>query len=364
MNDLKHVQLPSAWDAGELSRISLKDGTTYEQLIGDIDAALAATSQRLRSGGFAGLIHITEQAGLEYRTGSSGGFEAATEYAQPDAKRAATTGHMLPLSILDRKLGWTYLFLLNARRRQLDADIAGLINDVHDAWDQALLTRLFSGLELSGPGYGLGESGVSAPFCDGGAGTLSYVPPPVPSRGGTFAASHNHYLRLDGINQTNLDVAARHLWEHGHDGPFELLVALDDLATWSNTSSVEGYTERADPLVRYGQDSDLAQVDDDYVGGVRTRYGFCRLRASGRIPAGYWALTRAYGPDDPRNPLYVRIDPQFGFGVRLVTRNVGQYPLEAAVGLMMFGVGVGEDRTAAVCVLNDTSGSYSTPVIG
>lgn len=363
MTTLKNIQLPTSWDAPTLTRLTLRDGTSYATLLADIDAALGLLNDTLTQSYPARLLSLTTEAALAYRTGGASGYEIATEFTTPDAQRAETTGHMLPLTVRDRKLGWTYLYLLNAPRYQLDADIAGLIDDTRTAFEHVVYTRLFKLEEESGPAFGLGASGVSTPFADGGAGTVAYTPPPVPNRGGTFAANHSHYLRLDGLTQANLTTAVKHLWEHGHDGPFELIVALADLATWTSKTAFPGYAPKADPLLVYGADTARARLDDAYIGGISTDYGVCRLTASGRVPTGYYAITRSYGPLDPRNPLRLRYDATFGFGARLVS-SAGQFPLHEAIGMLMFGIGVGPDRTAAVLVKNAANGNYTTPAIG
>ena len=38
--NLKNVGLPSGWDATELTRLALTDGTTYDEMVRDIDEAL------------------------------------------------------------------------------------------------------------------------------------------------------------------------------------------------------------------------------------------------------------------------------------------------------------------------------------
>lgn len=359
-NDLKQYALPSTWDAAELSKVRLQSGETYEQFINDVTAALAlANAELLRDSLLGGLISTTTDMVLEYRSGVSNGFEVATEYGRPDAKRAATTGHMLPLTEYDRALGWTWMFLRKARRAQLDADIASAIADVKNLWAQKILNRLFDSDAET-----VGSSGSSVPFADGGSADSNYVPPPVPDRGGTFTSSHSHYLRLDGITQANLETAVKHLWEHGHNAPYELLVAQADIGSWTDTTSVTGYIPRPDPLLRYGSTQDLANVTEDYLGAVETDYGACRLRANGRIPTKYWAVYKSAGLLDQRNPLRVRYNPRMGIGaVLLAGDHIREYPLENAIMWFEFGVGVGEDRTAAVLVYNHTSGNYTDPTI-
>lgn len=361
-NDLKNVSLPSAWDGAEMSRFALRDGTSYESLIRDINIAIAALNAELQSGYFASLFSITADPGIEYRTGATSGFEDHTEYAQPDAQRGETTGHMLPLYKKDRKMGWTNDWLEEARRAHIDADIRAMITDARDAFQKALITRLFKMEEETGKKLGLGTGGYSVPFADGGAGAIAFTPPPYANRGGTFASTHDHFGRLSGITQANLETQVKHLWEHGIDGPYDLLVSLADLGSWTNTTNVTGYIEKADPLVMYGNSESLARVGAEYVGGVKTEYGFARLMPLGRIPTAYWGVTKTYGALDQRNPLKVRFDEKYGFGLKLVSENVSLYPLTGAVGVLKFGVGVA-DRVAAVLTENDTADDYATPTI-
>lgn len=113
----------------------------------------------------------------------------------------------------------------------------------------------------------------------------------------------------------------------------------------------------------YGQDVSLGAVNDEYVGVITTQYGTCRVKASARIPSGYWGVYKSYGPNDPRNPLRVRYHDTRGFGLRLVVERLELYPLSGAIPQFAFGVGVGEDRTNGVLVRNDTTGDYVTPAI-
>lgn len=363
-NDLKNVIIPSAWDGAELQRLQLRDGTTYEQIIADINAAIQLLNNDLTAGYEGQMLSLTDDPAAEYRTGATNGFEDATEYAQPDAQRGETTGHMYPLRKSDRKMGWTVEWLEECRRGQVDADIAAMLDDARNLFGKRVLTRHFKLEVESGRAYGLGASGVSVGWADGGApaGTVPFTPPPRLDRAAPFSSAHTHYLRLDGITQTNLETAVKHVWEHGHDGPFELLISQSDVGAWSNTTNVTGFVRRAEALIQYGQDVSLATVDAQYIGAVQTNYGAVRIYASARIPTGYWSVFKSYGRLDMRNPLKVRFDPLRGFGLRLVSERVELFPLAGAVAKFTFGVGVG-DRTAAVVVENDSSGDYATPTI-
>jgi hypothetical protein len=239
-----------------------------------------------------------------------------------------------------------------------------MANGLLDEIEKMALTRLFKFEEESGRRFGLGATGVSVPFCDGGNSSVSFIPKPYPDRAAPFAASHNHYLRLDGITQANLEAAVGHLWEHGVDGPYELLISQSDVSDWTNTTNVTGFKEKAQMFINYGDETTLAGVGEEYIGAITTKqYGTVLVRPTARIPSGYWAVYKSYGRNDPRNPLWSRWDEVFGQGPQLVIANVSLYPLQGAIGEMKLGFGVGPDRTAAVLVENDSTGSYATPTI-
>lgn len=365
VKDLKNIALPTAWDGNELARLRLRDGTTYESIVRDIDSALTLVNSGLNAGYLGRLTSLTTEAAIEYREGGGNGFEDHTEYTQPDRKLAETTGHMLPLKMVDRAMGWTADFLRQARRSQIDADISSLVEDAVDVYEKRVWTRFFKLEEETGKANGLGASGVSVPFADGGNGNIDFTPTPRPDRMiNTFDTTHNHFLRLDGITQANLETAVGHLWEHGHDAPYDLIVSLADLGSWQNTTNVTGFRPKADAIIQYGGLDDIALVESEvYQGAVLTKYGSCRIYANGRIPTGYWSVTKTYGQTDQRNPLKVRYDENYGFGISLVVNQVTLYPFAGAIGQFEFGVGVGADRTAAVFVENDSSGTYTTPTI-
>jgi hypothetical protein len=363
INDLKQWGLPSYWDQTYLSKYRLADGTTYDTLVAAIQTGLATQNAQLwTSPLIGGLVSTTQEMTVEYRVGVSNGFEVHTEYGVPDAKRAATTGHMLPLVPYDRRLGWTWDFLRKARRPQIDADIASALADLRDRAQKAVLERLFKSTYTA-----VGSSGRSMPLADGGTADSSYVPVARPDRGGTFAYTHNHIAVLNGITQANVDTAVKNLWEHGVDGPYELLASYADVASWVNTTTVTGFVKRADTLVRYGSTVDLANVgadDPEVIGAIETSVGPCRVRLNGRVPTKYWAVYKSYGINDQRNPLRVRYDTTANTGAIILPQaGFREFPLEGVGLFLEFGVGVGEDRCAAVICYNDAGGAWADPTI-
>lgn len=358
-NDLKQFALPATWDAAYLRNVALKSGETYEQLINDIAAGIAlANAAMLTDPLYAGLVSLTTDITSEYRSGSSSGFEDHSEYTKPDAKRGATAGHMLPMLPYDRGMGWTWDFLRNARRTQIDADIASAVDDLRNIWQKKILTRLFKSTYDT-----VGSTGKSVPLADGGTADSTYVPVARPDRGGTFLYTHTHIKYLSGITQANLVTAVATLWEHGYDGPYDMTIAQADIAAWSTVANVTGWIPRSVPEIQYGiSTTTAAGIDASYIGVINTIYGAVRVRATGRIPTAYWEVHKSFGNLDQRNPLIVRESPTYGTGaVLLAGDHIRQFPLEYAVMFLEFGVGI-NNRIGAVVVKND-AGSYTDPTI-
>lgn len=359
-NDLKQWALPAGWDAARLENIRLASGETYAALINDIAAGLAMANGTLLSDPIMGsLMTVNPELTVEYKTGVSNGFEDHTEYGTPDAKRAATTGHMLEPIGKDRKLEWTFDFLRKARRSQIDADIASAMQDLRDIWQKTGLTRVFKSTKTT-----VGSAGFSAPVADGGTADSTYIPYNNPERASAFAYTHTHLGLLDGITQANLETQVAHLWEHGFDAPYDLLVAQADLASWSNTTNVTGWVKRADGLIRYGNQVDLAAIDASYIAVIETStYGPVRVRATARIPTNYWAVYKSFGQGDARNPIRVAPSPNFGLGaVLLAGDHIRTYPLENALLMLEYFIGI-QDRAQIVLCKNASSSTYSDPTI-
>ena len=359
-NDLKQFALPAAWDAAYLTKLALAEGTTYEELLTDITSALSMQNAALMNDPLLGsLCSVTTDASMEYRVGVSNGFEDHTEYGRPDAKRAGTTGTMIPLYEKDRGLEFTWDFLKKARRVQIDANIGSAMQDLTNLYGKMALERLFKSTYTT-----VGSSGKAVPVADGGTADAAYVPWNDPARAAAFAYTHTHLLRQNGITQATLETAIAHLWEHGYDAPFTLLISQTDTASWANTTNVTGYVKKANTLIRYGTQTDLATVDQQYIAAIETSaYGDVQVIASARIPTNYWAVYKSYGMRDPRNPLVLRVNPKYGIGaVMLAGDHIRQFPFENAILYAELGFGVA-DRVGAAVVYNHDDNAFVDPVI-
>lgn len=366
--DKASLVMLTGWDATELQNFKLQDGTSYQAIVAQANAALGALNAEIYGDPlWAGLVSYTDQLEVEYRVGSSNGFEEHTEYGVPDAKRAETDGHMLPIKAYDRKLGWTWDYLQEARMPQIQADIADAIKDGRDLWRVRILSRLLSRADDSGKAKGLGSSGLSPGFATTAASTgVDFTPPAY--GGNTFASTHEHYVAIAGGAYTNAvfaDVKAE-LREHGHEPPYNFLASPSDEGQFTATNLTD-FVPTAKSNIKYGTGVDLATVTDMpitpgvYPVGVISD---CVIWIVPGLPQYYGVGYKSYGTNSQRNPLRVRLTkgmvrPQFVAMPDPVAGNA-THPLQNLMLYTKFGVGV-FDRTAATPrYVNNASWSNGT----
>ncbi len=366
--DTASLVMLTGWDATALQNFKLQDGTTYGQVVAEMNAALSALNSEIANDPlWAGLASFTDQLEVEYRVGASNGFGVHTEYGLPDAARAATEGHMLPLLPYDRFLGWTWDYLRKARMSQIQADIADAIKDARDLFRVRFLTRLLQRGDDSGSAKGLGASGLSAGFATAAASTgVDFIPPTV---GGTsFDSSHEHYVPIAGgaFTAAVFQDAKDELREHGHEGPYEFLIGPTAETTVRGLSGFVAAPSVAG--IQYASTTSLAQLDQmadangNYYIGVLEDF---RVRVVRGVPQYYGVGYKSYGPRSQRNPLRVRLqkgasapqvvampDPKAGNGTS---------PLQNLMLFTEFGVGVADRTAATPRYVNNAAWSDGTP---
>lgn len=347
--DKSSLGLLTGWDATELKKFDLQDGTTIQAIAGMLNSAVGSLQAELTSGLWGGLISVTEQPDVEYRVGVSNGFELHTEYGRPDAKRASTEGHMLPLLSFDRGLGWTWDYLEEARGEQIQADIADAAKDARDIWRQKILTRVLQRGDDSGANKGLGTGGYSPGFATAAASTsVDFTPP---AYGGTsFDSDHEHYVGISGgaFTAAVFTDAKAELREHGLEPPYNFLIGTADEST---VIGLTGFVPIAKSNINYASTTSLATVDGmadtngTYAVGVIDDFIIYVVRG---MPQYYGFGYKSFGNMSQRNPLRVRVPKGFG-GLRVEVANDPRngspaHPLQYLMLKMRFGVGVA-DRT-------------------
>lgn len=359
--DLKDQTIHPLWDLEELKRLELRDGTTFDQMVSEVqDAANAVSGELTRTLHYQDLFSVQDNPDIEYGVYTGGGIKEHTEYSVPDPFYGKTTGHMLPIKMWQRTIGWTFLSLENRRRNQLEADVQVVVTDIRDHFQQRLLQKFFT-MEASAVND---TAGASVPFADGGVADSAWVPLQGP-QGQTFTNTHDHYLRQAAVSNANILVQVQHLTEHGHQPPFDMLIANADIATYRALTEFRAPEWQGIVYRDTSSGTDRATLTgiQEYLGYLETADGIVRLWESVRVPTTYSAMWKAYGAGSPQNPMRMRIDPQKGFGWAVVPGNYVNAPLALVALRAEFDFGVGNDRTNGVFVEIDAAGDYATPTI-
>ncbi len=359
--DMKDQVLHPLWDLAEMKKLELRDGATFDQMLQESqDVANAVSGEFLRLPHYSGLFAIQDTPELEYGTYTGGVIQEMTEYSVPDPYRGKTTGHMIPVKMYSRSLGWTMLSLENRRRNQLEADLQVVVDDIRNQFQQLLLSRFFK-MEVEAVGA---TAGASVPFADGGVTDSTWIPRPSPD-GTTFLSTHDHYLRTTPLAIAAINTAVDHLWEHGHKAPYVLCGSDADSATYSAFTEWLGPTW---PGIAYqdtaaGTDRSTLPGIEEFRGAITTDKGLVYVWLTPRVPTNIFGLYKPYGSGSALNPLRLRIDPARGFGWNVLPGRYVNDPISLAVLRAEHAFGIGEDRTNAVLTLIAASGDYITPTI-
>lgn len=359
--DTTSLVMLTGWDATELQNFKLQDGTSYAEVVGDLTAGLTALNGELAGGMWGQLASFQDMPDVEYRVGSSNGMQRHTEYTRPDAQRAATEGHLIPLLDWDRGFGWTWDYLKKARGEQIEADIADGIKDARDKWRVQILTRLLQRGDDS-----VGTAGYSPGFATtAGSTSVDFVPP---SSGGTsFANTHEHYVGIAGGVFTNavFTDAKAELREHGHEGPYEFIIGPSDEVA---VRALTDFYPVAASNVNYGSGVSLATLsgDADLAGGyyIGTHTDF-NVRVVRGIPQYYGFGWKSYGNLSQRNPLRIRLDkgkmrPEM---IVMTDPRAGNAttPIQYAMTYLEFGVGVADRTNGTARYVNNSTWADGTP---
>jgi hypothetical protein len=360
--DTQSLVMLDGWDATELSNFRLQDGTTYAAVAAQLNAAIGALSTEIYSHPlYSALVSYTDQPDTEYRQGTSNGMGRFTEYSRPDAQRADTTGHMLPLYDWDRGLGWTWKYLRKARMSQVEADIADAIKDVRDRYRIQILTRL-----LKRGDDAIGSAGESPGFATAAASTgVDFTPPTV--AGTVFDSNHEHYVGITGGAPTlaMFQDAKDEIREHGHEGDLDYIIGpVHETAVRALTGFVavdSAYVEYGalQDRVRFGNTSVAAGV---YPIGAIEDFRVWVVRG---MPQYYGFAWKSYGMNSQRNPLRIRLDKGATRPSVLAMTDPragnGTTPLQFLMLYTEFGVGVGDRTNGTPRYFNSATWSDGTP---
>lgn len=364
--------LPTGVDATVLFERGLENGLTTQEIIEAASVVIGETNMALEAQ-YAGLMYFTERDYSRYRQGDSGRRPTpkAVEFSEPEGKRAAKTGHMLPRNDFYDRTEYTEEYLRRGNREDMRDDLMLVAESWRDRVDLDVLTRALTTTEEL-----IGTSGYSPGWAVGTGVSVPYIPPKNGSI--DFDSTHTQYLRVNGaISAANVETAlknaARLLSRLRHVGRKAVLVSEADLAYYTGITSgnfvrfvPQAFNTQAGSTQIVIAQGELEGIPGELFGYYLSDYGVLELRYHERIPTTYGFMTKSYGTNDPRNGLAARIEPNVGFGL-MVDPEFRQGGSGLRIGKVEYrathGIGV-NDRTNGIAFQVASGGAtYSSPTI-
>lgn len=357
---------------GDVLVNELIDGTDINDLWAELIAAFTLYNEERTTIASLLSFRTTNASDAVPQSIGTSSFEVATEHGLP--KSAGTPADALLLSYTfqdyDLRTAFTWRFLRNADRRQVDAVINGVMESDTKLVTGTILRRLFDPAEgvneFSGKCYGLytGIDGVTPP----------------PYLGNQFPSTTNHYLATQAAQIDSQDIEDAlnliRIKGYGLDSSSQLLIIAnpvesEQIQTWRSgkESRSGGPIAKHDfvPSVKappYLQPENIVgqPISGDYYGReVLGSYGPAWLLETSFVPAGYVAVVASGGPNSERNAVGMREHINTAYqGLRTIPGNFQGYPLIDAFYQRSFGVGV-RQRGAAVCLQVTAGSTYTAP---
>lgn len=360
---LQDKALPIGVDGARVAQWAMRDGITYEQLVGRVALALGATNQALMDK-WGWLFGLTTDIMQEYPNGGSvTAMPELTDVDNPTPRKGETIGHMIDLHYYGDAIGGSWRYFRDVRSTQIEAAITTIVNSGIWRFEQKLLGRFFDSDEVA-----IGAAGYNVPFVHSTTGAVDFQPPAYD--GATFPTTHDHFVGFNlSTPKTFVDVfeaLALTLAEHGHPPPYTAIVSRTDAPTINNLASkiqmVEGITVIDRAAATTGPQFFMNGTQTlERIGAYQSALGLINLIATARIATGYVGMAKSYGQNNPKNPLAVRVHPDGGFGFSIIPSPSDHrlFPIKQVDVDLEFGVGVGRDRTNGAVAFLVAGGSYT-----
>lgn len=366
--------IPTGVDGTRLAQWRMRDGRTWREHVNAL-AARIAEKNLMMANKWSDLFAITDDIMVEYEQGGAvTKSPKITDVSDITATSGETIGHMIDLFDYGEGIGGSSKYFRDGRRMKFISDVNTAVRKIEARWEYNLLNRFFTNTEHS-----VGSAGYNVPFVRGAGGNADYAPPSLAGR--TFDTSHDHFLGFnESTPKTMADVLnglAATLVEHGHSAPFTAIVSQTDVDA-GTFLALSKFVQLVAPVgqgmvIDRGGETSGNQFFangqfalEGTIGYFQSNYGIITLRMSPRVPTKYVGMYKSYGNRDMRNPLWVRVHPDVGFGIRIIpeTTQDKDWPLKQVNFTFEFEVGVGQDRTNGTVGYLVAGGTYANPTIG
>jgi hypothetical protein len=366
------LSLPSGVDGNVILQHQMADNRSVGQLIAELASALGAVNEELFSK-FSGLVHLTDSPVAFYSAGVGGSLQETpkrAEFSDANAVRGADAGHMLPLENFQDALAWSWLYLRGKRASQVSADIRVIVERWRGRVIGDVFRRIFTDTELAiGTGYSVPWAKTAA------SGNVDYIPPGYGQY--EFDGTHTHFLANANSASSDFDTAIEaailHLRHHGITGQLSLMCSDADIAKFAGiTGKFVKIVPSGVQTVGGSSSAPVHVTTGEMQGMLGERFGLylsdrgptVNLYGDERVPAGYFALYKSYGANNPNNPLAIRVYPETGFGLTMDPKGNASLTNPTLEKVLVNGThGVGVNRRDACVVTRMGNGTWANPTI-
>lgn len=354
--DTRYIDFPPGVDSAYLRGLQLRSGVSFPTVLEELDSRLQAFNATVDPL-VAALITPTTESYADGTGPVAFSVEERGEYTVARPQLVEGQAHMLPLRGYDVSLMFTEDGLQAMSLGRILTNVDSVLLGYRRLHRVKALERLFSNAEVrvapkttvTSPGFagsGTGDNVFTRPYPDGTA----------------LPGGYTHYYAANTSNagefETVLEAAVARLakWQ---SGPLDI---VGNSTTIGLIKALSGFTKVGSALVRMSPNQAEALVDAaTYVGVWTSKDGVdCRVRvALDELSTNHVGIFKSYGALDPMNPLAYRYDEVKGRNAFVRYRSL--FPLDQAVVLQDFGIGVNNRVGAALIYAAAGAGSYTNP---
>lgn len=351
--DTQYIDLPDGTDAEYLRGLETRSGVSFDSILTQLDGRLGALNASLDPL-LSAVMFVTDQITVDQTDSDIFEVSESGEYAVPRPQFAeGLPGMMVPLRKWDVSTSWTEDGLNQMSLRSINRQFDAIMRGFRRRYRREILSRLFAIEEIrvdrrttaTNPGFagsGTGENVFLSPFPDGNE----------------LPAGYSHYVRDVVANRAAAIKTQRDKLAKWNSGNFDLVGTQNFID--AITADTVNFVQAGSTLIRVGPDQAEANVDPELYLGVFDRN--IRVRHPIEDVAGDYAVVfKTFGSLAEGNPLAWRFDPLYGRNAFLRSRSM--YPLDQAIVIQRFGIGVANRVTAAPIQIDAAAGAYVTPTI-
>lgn len=347
--DTRFIDLPQGLDVTYLEGLRTRAGVSFAEVLREIDSRLAALNGNVDPFVAQLLSPPTTEQFSETTAPSAFVVDKKSEYTVARPQMVEGQAIMLPIYDWEVSLEFTEDGLESMSLASILNNVDSMVAGYRRRYRLEVLRKLFS---IAEERFSIRTTASAPGFAGSGTGTNVFTRP-YPN-GTATATNYTLYYRDTTTNTVAVILSARDELKRWQDGPFDLWTNATVAATIKADAK---FASAGSTLVRPADNVSNALVDPAEFLGVLD--GDIRVhKPLQELTSDHFALVKTRGNFAQANPLMWRYDALRGRPVTVRSRSM--YPLDMAIAIQRFGIGV-NNRVSAALGRIAASGNYTDP---